>query len=142
MTFFTNEVVKKVPTWSKKSRFFNPALQNQNRVISWPRSRKKCTLFSPILKVQEFAVSSLFSLLAPRLRYGLIFFLKTRVQMKILFTLVFKIKFSIISKLKRIRFWIFSKTPKTVLLISQLPNIAQRLFCIQNERQDILYYLI
>ena len=35
-----------------------------------------------------------------------------------------------------------SKTPKTVLLISQQPNIAQRPFCIQNERQDTLYHLI
>ena len=37
--------------------------------------------------------------------------------------------------------WIFSKTPKTVLLISQQPNIAQRPFCIQNELHDILYHL-
>ena len=29
----------------------------------------------------------------------------------------------------------------TKLLISQQPNIAQRPFCIQNERQDILYHL-
>ena len=34
------------------------------------------------------------------------------------------------------------KTPKTVLLITQQPNIAQRPFCIQNERHDILYHLI
>ena len=34
----------------------------------------------------------------------------------------------------------FSKTPKTVLLISQQPNIAQRLFCIQNKWQDITFY--
>ena len=33
----------------------------------------------------------------------------------------------------------FQKTPKTVLLITQQPNIAQRPFCIQNERQDILF---
>ena len=38
--------------------------------------------------------------------------------------------------------WIFSKTPKTVLLLSQQPNIAQRPFCIQNERKDTLYHLI
>ena len=44
--------------------------------------------------------------------------------------------------LKKITFWIFPKTPKTVLLISQQLNIAQRPFCIQNERQDILYHLI
>ena len=37
---------------------------------------------------------------------------------------------------------IVQKTPKNVLLISQQPNIAQRQFCIQNERQDILYDLI
>ena len=43
--------------------------------------------------------------------------------------------------LKKITFLIFPKTPKTVLLISQQLNIAQRPFCIQNERQDILYYL-
>ena len=36
----------------------------------------------------------------------------------------------------------FSKTPKTVLLISQQPNIAHRPFCIQNERQDTLYHII
>ena len=34
-----------------------------------------------------------------------------------------------------------SKTPKNISLISQQPNIAQRPFCIQNERQDILYHL-
>ena len=34
------------------------------------------------------------------------------------------------------------KTPKTVLLITQQPNIAQRPVCIQTERQDILYHLI
>ena len=33
------------------------------------------------------------------------------------------------------------KTPKTVLLITQQPNIAQRPFCIKNERQDVLYHL-
>ena len=37
---------------------------------------------------------------------------------------------------------IFSKTLKTALLICHQPNITQRPFCIQNERQDILYYLI
>ena len=36
---------------------------------------------------------------------------------------------------------IFFKTPKTVLLISQQPNIAQSPFCIQNEWEDILYDL-
>ena len=44
--------------------------------------------------------------------------------------------------LKKITFLIFPKTPKTVLLISQQLNIAQRPFCTQNERQDILYHLI
>ena len=44
--------------------------------------------------------------------------------------------------LRKFRFGIFSKTPKTVLLISQQPNIAHRRFCIQNLRQDILYPLI
>ena len=44
--------------------------------------------------------------------------------------------------LKKWKFWIFLKTPKTVLLISQQPNNAQKPFCIQNERQDILYHLI
>ena len=40
---------------------------------------------------------------------------------------------------KKFRFSIFSKkTPKTVLLISQQPNIAQRPFCIQIERQNAL----
>ena len=34
------------------------------------------------------------------------------------------------------------KTPKTVLLITRQPNIAQRLLFIQNEMQDILYHLI
>ena len=43
---------------------------------------------------------------------------------------------------KNSEFQFFQKTPKTVLLISQQPNIAQRSFCIQNERQDILYHLI
>ena len=43
--------------------------------------------------------------------------------------------------LKKLKVWFFSKTPKTVLLISQQPNITQRSFCIQNERQDILYHL-
>ena len=42
---------------------------------------------------------------------------------------------------KQMKFRFFSKTPKIVLLISQQPNIAQRPFCIQNERQDILYHL-
>ena len=36
----------------------------------------------------------------------------------------------------------FLKTPKAVLLITQQPNIAQRPFCFQNERQDIIYHLI
>ena len=31
------------------------------------------------------------------------------------------------------------KTPKTVLLITQQPNIAQRSFCIKKERRDIIY---
>ena len=44
--------------------------------------------------------------------------------------------------LKKLKVSFFSKTPKTVLLISQQLNIAQRPFCIQNERQDILYHLI
>ena len=44
--------------------------------------------------------------------------------------------------LTKLKFWIFLKTPKSVLLISQQPNIAQRPFCIQNERQDIHYHLI
>ena len=43
---------------------------------------------------------------------------------------------------KNSEFPFFQKTPKTVLLITQQPNIAQRPFCIQNERQDILYHLI
>ena len=43
---------------------------------------------------------------------------------------------------KKIGYWFFSKTPKAVLLITQQPNIAQRLFCIQNERRDIFYHLI
>ena len=36
----------------------------------------------------------------------------------------------------------FLKTPITALLITQQPNITQRPFCIQNERQSILYHLI
>merc|ERR1712081_129278 len=40
------------------------------------------------------------------------------------------------------QFQFFPKTPKIVLLIAQQPNIAQRPFCIQNERLDILYHLI
>ena len=36
----------------------------------------------------------------------------------------------------------FQKTAKSVLLITQRPNIAQRPFCIQNEWQDILYHFI
>ena len=56
----------------------------------------------------------------------------------------------LITELYAIQFWvssekieslIFLKTPKTVLLISQQPNFAQRPFCIQNEQQDILYHL-
>ena len=43
---------------------------------------------------------------------------------------------------KNSEFNFFQKTPKTILLITQQPNIAQRSFCIQNERQDILYHLI
>ena len=35
----------------------------------------------------------------------------------------------------KIRISILSKTPKTVLIITQQPNIAQMPFCIQNERQ-------
>ena len=37
---------------------------------------------------------------------------------------------------------IFSKNTQTVLLVTQHPNIAQGPFCIQNEREDILYDLI
>ena len=44
--------------------------------------------------------------------------------------------------LKTIKILNFSKTPKTVLLISQQPNIAQRPFYIQNNQHDILYHLI
>ena len=43
---------------------------------------------------------------------------------------------------KNSEFPFFQKTPKTVLFITDQPNIAQRPFCIQNERQDILYHLI
>ena len=43
---------------------------------------------------------------------------------------------------KRFRVKIFSKNTKTVLLISQQPNIAQRPFCIKKKQQDILYHLI
>ena len=43
---------------------------------------------------------------------------------------------------KNIESHFFQKTPKTVLLITEQPNIAQRPFCIQNERPDILYHLI
>ena len=43
---------------------------------------------------------------------------------------------------KKSQFYIFPKTPKFVLHITQQPNITQRLFCIQNEIQDILYHLI
>ena len=39
------------------------------------------------------------------------------------------------------QFQFFPKTPKIVLLIAQQPNIAQTPFCIQNEREDILYDL-
>ena len=44
--------------------------------------------------------------------------------------------------LKKLKFRIFPKTPKTVLLISQWPNITQRPFCIKNELQGILDHLI
>ena len=50
--------------------------------------------------------------------------------------------FGQISYRKFFFFNFFLKTPKTVLLISQQPNIAQRTFCIQNERQNTLYHLI
>ena len=43
---------------------------------------------------------------------------------------------------KNSEYFFFPKTPKTVLRISQQPNIAQRPFCIKNERQDTLYHLI
>ena len=43
---------------------------------------------------------------------------------------------------KNSEFQFFQKTPKTVLLLTQEPNIAQRLACIQNEQEDILYDLI
>ena len=43
---------------------------------------------------------------------------------------------------KKSKFQFFPKTPKIVLLIAQQPNIAQRPFRIQNERQDILYHFI
>ena len=36
----------------------------------------------------------------------------------------------------------FQKASKTVLLITQQPNIAESLFCIQNEQPDFLYHLI
>ena len=36
----------------------------------------------------------------------------------------------------------FFENTQNVLLIYQQPNIAQRPFCIQNERQDILFHLI
>ena len=36
----------------------------------------------------------------------------------------------------------FKKTPKSVLLITQQPNIVQRPLCIRKEWQDILYHLI
>ena len=39
---------------------------------------------------------------------------------------------------RKSQFQSFPKTPKIVLLIAQQPNIAQRPFCIQNERLDIL----
>ena len=41
-----------------------------------------------------------------------------------------------------LEFQFCQKTPKTVLLLTQQPNIAQRLFCFQNKRQDILSHLI
>ena len=43
---------------------------------------------------------------------------------------------------KNSEFPFFQKTPKTFLFITHQPNIAQRPFCIQNERQDILFHLI
>ena len=43
---------------------------------------------------------------------------------------------------KNSEFQFFQKTPKTVLLLTQEPNIAQWLACIQNEQEDILYDLI
>ena len=43
---------------------------------------------------------------------------------------------------QKLEFQFGQKQNKTVLLITQQPNIAQRPFCIQNERQGILYHLI
>ena len=43
---------------------------------------------------------------------------------------------------KNSEFQFSQKIPKIVLLISQQPNITMRPFCIQNERQDILWHLI
>ena len=42
---------------------------------------------------------------------------------------------------KNSEFHFFHKTPKTVLLITHQPNIAQRLFCIKNERENIIYHM-
>ena len=39
------------------------------------------------------------------------------------------------------QFQFFPKTPKIVLRITQQPNIAQRPFCIKNERENIIYHL-
>ena len=52
---------------------------------------------------------------------------------------------SLVAEIKAKQFWVFLKkfrTPKIVPLIAQQTNIAQRPFCIQNERQDFLYHLI
>ena len=42
---------------------------------------------------------------------------------------------------KNSEFHFFHKTPKTVLPITQQPNIAQRPFCIKNKRENIIYHL-
>ena len=68
----------------------------------------------------------------------LLFVLNTKKPLSDIWLLRYKQnKFWCFIKTNRISF--LSKTPKTVLLISQQTNIAQRLFCIQNKRQDTLY---
>ena len=60
----------------------------------------------------------------------LLFVLNTKQPLRDIWLLSYK-KNSFQCVLKKSKFWIFSKTLKTVLLISQQPDVAQRLFCIQ-----------
>ena len=138
VTFIPGSILSSLREQNCKSRnLFHGCIQKKQNSVFFPYFPKYSILVVDISQhVKKLQHGSLYEVIEDIIP----FVLNTKRPLSYIWLLSYE-KNSFGCFLKKFTLSIFPKTPKTVLLISQQPNIAQRPFCIKNERQDVLYHL-